>query len=427
MNIETSKNTTFQFTKINKPEALTASVIVTSDRLAENSQKTVALGLLYADLLLSGAGKYSREDFTHALDLLGSSINVSESGGKVTVTITSLAEKLSKTLALLSIMLEKPTFKPSELKRAKQSISNALEIYKENARSLASDGLSQSLFKEADRRYKNTPEKVIKSLSEITVKDLKSLHTNFMQTYWTVTVGGSEKTIKTASGVITKLKKNTSLKEKVETIPKINEITKRKVITKSIPSKQNIELSIGGHVPLALTSKDFPAFLFGLAVLGKWGGFAGRLMSTVREKEGLTYGIYAKTEGVSENENGIWRIMTFFSPKDVKKGIESTLREITKIQKNGITDSEWKRFKVILETGDSLIFDSLAGTTAQVHNVTVLGMGWDEYKQSREKLYNCSRSEVNKVLKEYLDPNKLVISAAGPIDEVKKDLKSFEK
>ena len=426
MNIETLKNPTFQFITVDKPGALTASIIITSDRFAENSDKTVALGLIYSDLLLSGAGKFSREDFTHALDLLGSSMQVSESGGRVTVTITSLAEKLSKTLALFSMMLESPAFKPTELKRAKQSIANSIELYKENAQALASDGLSRALFKKSDRRYKNTPEAITKALSTVTVKDLGLFHKSFVQTYWTVTVGGNEKTIKIVDKTITKFKKSVPLQEKISTMSDINEITSKKVVTQSVPSKQNIELSIGANIPLTMTCPEFPDFLFGLTVLGKWAGFAGRLMSIVREKEGLTYGIYARVEGVSERENGSWRIMTFFSPKDVKTGIESTLREINKIHKNGITESEWKRFKVILETEDQLIYDSLVRTVGKVHSIVTLGMGWGEYQQCRERLHNSTQVGINSALKKYLDPSKIVISAAGPVKGVEKELKGFE-
>jgi zinc protease len=427
MNIETLKYSNFQFTTVIKPEALTSSVVVTSDRFAENSPKNTALGLLYSDLLLSGAGKYSREEFVHELDLLGSSIQVGEDGGRVTITLTSLADKLSKTLALSSVMLKEPAFKPSELKRAKQTIANALELYKDNARALASDGLSRALFNEGDRRYKHPLEKVVQALKIITIKDLKSFHQCFMQANWTVTAGGSEKTTSAVNKIVAKVKKDVVIKERLLTVADVNLLTERKVVTHSVPSKQNIELSIGGHIPLSRTCPELPAFIFGIAVLGKWGGFAGRLMSTVREKEGLTYGIYARIEGISEKENGYWRIMTFFSPKDAKTGIQSTLREVTQISEKGITESEWKRFQVILRTGDHLVFDSLSSTVNLVHGTVVSGIGWGEYKKFREQLYSVTVAEVNSALKKYLKPNNLVISASGPVSAVTKDLKSFKE
>lgn len=201
----------------------------------------------------------------------------------------------------------------------------------------------------------------------------------------------------------------------------------KKLLLQSIASKQNIDLSIGSSLPLTISDDDLAPFTFGLAVLGKWGGFAGRLMSTVREKEGLTYGIYARFEGVSKTEAGYWRIMTFFAPKDVVQGINSTLREINKIHNSGITESEWRRFKNILQTGEVLVYDSLAGTVGFVHGALLSGLGFAEYKKYRECLYNCSRAEVNRALKKYLDPSNIVISAAGPVDKVAKDLKAIVK
>ena len=88
-----------------------------------------------------------------------------------------------------------------------------------------------------------------------------------------------------------------------------------------------------------------------------------------------------------------------FSPKDVKRGITSTLREINKIHANGITKSEWQRFSDILKTGERLTYDSLTSSTVLVHNNLLLGRNWLEYQDYRQRLYHCTLKEVNQTLK----------------------------
>ena len=427
MNIKTINYPAFKVAIINKPEAKIASVIITADCGGENTPKTTAQAVLYADMLMSGAGKYNREEFMHALDELGASIRVSESDDKVTISVKTLAEKLPKTLTLLSAMFESPVFKPTELKRAKQTAENAIELYKEDARSLASDGLGRALYKKTDRHYPHTPEEVAKALKKVTVGDLKLHHKQVMSALWVVSVGGSKKTSEAVIKTITKIKKPFPVIKQEPALAEFNVIDKTQVITHEVSSKQNIEVSIGGYVPLTRNCPHLPAFLFGLTVLGKWGGFAGRLMSTVREKEGLTYGIYACLEGASATENSYWRIMTFFSPKDVSTGITSTLREVTKIHEKGITENELERFKTIMKTGDQLVYDSLAKTVSLVHGVLVSGVEWEDYQEFKEKLYNCSKQSVDYALKTYLDPKKIIISTAGPVKGVEKELKGFAK
>ena len=426
MNIKTTKNEIFQLGEVIKPTAKTVSILITVDVFNENTAKESALNLLYSDLLLAGAGKFSRTEFSHLIDELGSSIDVSASLGRINITVGSLAEKLKPTLKLLETMLLSPSFKSVERARVVRTLKNTLELNKENARALALLGLKNSLFTKKNRQYSFSPDELISVVDEIKIEDLKKLHQNLLNSFWTVSVGGNEKSVTETLQFIKKIKKTTQTiaKEPVETLVSY---VGRQVLIKEVKSKQNIEVSIGASLPLTLTDEELPAFIFGLAVLGMWGGFAGRLMSIVRAKEGLTYMIYARTEGISVTENGYWRITSFFSPKDVIKGLTSTLREINTIQQKGISASELERFRIILKTNETLIFDSLLSTTNHVHGKIVSGLSWNEYVDFRDKIYNCSRSQVNAVLKKYLSSENITISVAGPTSSVEKDLQHLGK
>ncbi|MEZ4104554.1 MAG: pitrilysin family protein [Candidatus Paceibacterota bacterium] len=428
MEIKTTDYDNFKCSVVAKDTPV-VSVIITADLHASNSPQNTLVGELLTDLLLAGAGKYSRDDFLQAVAALGSSINVSFSQGRLTISLKSLAENLSKTLKLLEVAITNPTFSTSEYKRATKTVKNSLELYKEEARTLAEDALKRSFYGETDRHYRYEPVDLIKALNKIKLTDIKSLHKSFLTTFWFVSIGGNKKSVKTTLSLFKRLKKKPVVPKTNMAIAVLAEKSKKsKVLVELVSSKQNVEFSIGGHLPFVLGDKDFMAFTFGLTVLGKWGGFAGRLMSTVREKEGLTYTIYARTEGVSKTETGYWRILTFFAPKDAVTGVKSTLREIKKIYQEGITEEEWGRFKEILKTGEALSYDSLAGTVSLVHSALVSGIDYEEYKKYQKMLYEVSREDINKTLKQYLLPENVVISAAGPIDKkLEKELKMVIK
>ena len=426
MNIKTQLHANFQSATIIK-ETPVVSFLITIDCHSENNPHQTAVSLLYTDLMLAGAGEYNREDFLYAINELGISLSVNENEGKITIAVKTLNIHLDKTLKLIEVMLISPAFDLDECKRAIETTNNALVLYKEDARALSHDALRRTLYGEVDRHFDFKPEIIAEALNNITPDDLKKLHERVMESYWTVSIGGNEKTVKDILKHIEKIKKSTATIMPALSSVSTKTIKGKQLVLQTVSSKQNIELSIGGNLPLSLSDPDLAAFSFGLAVLGKWGGFAGRLMSTVREKEGLTYGIYARSEGVSKSEIGYWRIMTFFAPKDVITGITSTLREIDKIHKTGITISEWERFKNILKTGEVLVYDSLSSTVEFVHSALVAGVTLEEYQAYRERMYSCSRAEVNQALKKYLNPENIVISAAGPVDKVAKDLKKLVK
>lgn len=422
MQITTKKFPKYEIAEVVKKNARTAYLLITLDDLTKNSPEATLVRCLYAELLKSGAGTYNREGFAFRLKELGSDIAVSESSSKVTILLTALDTNLKATLVLLDMMLTTPTFKPAEFKRAKQTLVENLKVQRENAKAISVHEFKNKLYPKNSRNFNSPINELLQSTDKISLNDIKELHKNILNTIWITSVGGNAKSNQLSSNLIEAL---TAKNEPAQSnlIIKSLPIKKLEVVINEVKSKQNIEFAIGGQLPLKITDPDLPAFVFGLSVLGKWGGFSGRLMSTVREKEGLTYGIYARTEGSTINETGNWRIMTFFSPKDAIKGVMSTLREINKITKEGITELEFKRFKVILRTQESLIFDSLGATTNSMHAKLVSGLDFESYQEFQDKLHSCTKREINDSLKRYLGTQNLVISAAGPTKTILKELK----
>lgn len=427
MHISTNYIHGLQLGRVSKEGAKTVTFNINLPTGLAYTPEAVASLLLYTDVITAGAGKLSREAFLRAESELGANITVTLSEMAVSISVATPKDNLEATLKLLTLMLTKPTLAETELKRAKSTIGNILLLEKENARGIALANLRNSFAKAGERLFAINPEVLSATLPSIKRTALLNIHKQLFLGTVTLTTGGDDISIKKVEGSLIKLVPKSTPASSVTTTTQTSVSTKRVVKLAAVPSKQNIELSIGAPLPLNLSNPDLPAFLFGLAVLGKWGGFSGRLMSTVREKEGLTYMIYARPEAITARESGYWRIVTFFAPKDVVKGITSTIREITNIVEKGISDSEWNRFKTIIKTSEILTYDSLNSTTALVHNKLVAGQSWEEYQQFKRGFDTCSRAEVNKALKKYLNPKGLIVSAAGPIKGYEKALQDFAK
>lgn len=421
-----------QYNITRAPSYSLASICRKNDRMAvlrmsvdihtKNDAATEAIASVYTEALVSGCKEYDRTAFQEAISLLGAHIDVSFSEGQLHITAESIAANMPKLLSLVSCMLVSPTFHAREFRRIRSLCINELREHKEDAKSIAAERLANALYATSDRRYSFDPDTLIDRIPAVTTKDLRAMHQRIHEAYWYCTVGGSNQTIRAAERFVTTTKSRC-----VEHAPGIHtpRTPKSHVLLTDIPSKQNIEFSIGGALPITLHHPDYHAFLFGLNVLGKWGGFAGRLMSTVREKEGLTYGIYARIEGLTGTEQGFWRVMTFFAPQHAAQGLRSTLREIKKIASSGITEHEHSRFKTILHTQQALLKDSLKRALSELHAYHTAGFTLHEMREHKERMLQVTRKEVNAALRRYLDPEQVVISGAGPIDDVKKTLSKF--
>jgi len=147
----------------------------------------------------------------------------------------------------------------------------------------------------------------------------------------------------------------------------------------------------------------------------------------VREKEGLTYGIYSQLEGFSSGEQGYFRIMTFFAPDKAIEGLGSTFREIKKLYVSGVSQAEVTAFKTILSTQQSLVKDSFGRTLADLHAYHCEGFTIAQMEEYKRALCDITRADVNRVIKTYLDPALMSVSGAGPTNSVQKDLRAWHQ
>jgi zinc protease len=176
--------------------------------------------------------------------------------------------------------------------------------------------------------------------------------------------------------------------------------------------KPNVTVIVGQPSGLKHSDPDALPLRVGTAVLGR--GFTGRLMATVRDKEGLTYGIGAS---VSKDifADGEWRIEANFAPDLLDKGMASTRRELDNWYAKGVTAAELERvktaligtFKVGLATTDGLA-NSLLDAVHRGYDPKWV----DEYPQ---RINALTLEQVNAAIKKHLQPDKMMIIKAGDV------------
>jgi len=134
-------------------------------------------------------------------------------------------------------------------------------------------------------------------------------------------------------------------------------------------------------------------------------------MQTIRERDGLTYGIYASLV-THERWTGYFSINASFAPLLYTQGVEQTQKELTHFLKNEITDESISRAKtdligahvVSLTTSDSILF-AVAEALEQ-------GFEPDYIDSYADRINAVTLKQVQEAAL-LLEPDKLVVASAG--------------
>jgi len=179
-----------------------------------------------------------------------------------------------------------------------------------------------------------------------------------------------------------------------------------------MPGKTSTILAIGQSTGLRYKDPDTLALMVGTAVLGS--GFTGRLMHTVRDKDGLTYHIEAE---MSDNTftDGSWQILGSFAPELLDRGTASAQGVLEHWWADGITDEELAARKTNL-TGRYQV--GLANTSGMARTLlsTVLrgrDVTWlDQYPKAVDAV---TLLQVNTAIKQHLRPEKMIVVKTGTL------------
>ena len=186
----------------------------------------------------------------------------------------------------------------------------------------------------------------------------------------------------------------------------------KKPLLVPLPGKSSTDVVIGKGLSITKEHPDFYPLILASRILGN-PGFNGRLMKTVREKLGLTYGIYAYLGGFADNEEGNTYVWGTFAPQSLQRGLRAIAKETTLFFKKGALSGEFSEHKQALLGAYNLSFatsGSFAGALLQILEDGKEISFLDEYAN---RLRSVALADVNRVIKKYFNPKSAVRVLSG--------------
>ena len=364
-----------------------------------------------ATLLTKGTPTRSASALAEGLDFLGASLGIQADQETVGITAQMLSEHFDKVLDLLADSLRNATFPASEVAKTIGQLKTTLTHEAEDSRERAQRELFALLFPAGHPLHRN-PKGLLADLDGITREDIVQFHRRFYQPDRIVLVIAGDlspeqilASVEQAFGGWVRQPAPPLLSRlPMPTVPASNRHT---VV---LPGKSEAIVMVGGNGITRDNPDYYPAFLANRVLGG--GGLGTRLMQTLREREGLTYGVYSYYWPVLGERP--WVLFLQTSPAMVDRCIAGALAEIGRLQDGGVTPEELEQAKASAIGSLALSMEDQMGTAFVLRDTELFNLGLDYPRRFPVDVRAVTAEQVQAAARKYLHPDHLVQVVVTP-------------
>ena len=372
---------------------------------------------LTAAMLDRGTADHGRLELARELEDHGLQLAVRASGGAPTIVSFSaqgLAEEVPRLADLLIEVLRRPTFPSEELDKLREQVLGNLVRERQETYALAYAALTRALYPDGhplQRRPIEAREREVASLSR---EDLVTFHgSTYGPSSLVLAVVGDVESGRVASLFEEKLKGWEGAGGVEPVVPKERETepTEERI---QIADRPNLDVLLGHGGRLLRGAPDYPAAVLANSCLGQ-STLTSRLGVAVRDREGLTYGIYSRFFGTLHLP-GPWAVSLGVSADNLGRAVELSRAVISEYVAEGPTEEELADERTALAGGYRVGLATNAGVARELVTALTAGESVERLDRFPEELLAVDRDQVIDAIRTHLHPEKLVMTAAGDFE-----------
>jgi zinc protease len=372
----------------------------------------IAIPTLTGMMLDRGTKSLDKFQIADELDNVGATISFGVGAQTLEIRARCLKKDLPLVLGLIAAELREPAMSPAEFAKAQQQFAGTLQASLQNTGSRAREAFARAIYPEGHPNRPHTAEEYMAATRSAELGEVKSFHARYVgPSHMTLVLAGDVPTAEVEAEVAKDFGGWSGGQDYLRPAAPA-EASTATLITVPLNDKPSASVIIGQPTGLRYRDPDALALRVGTAVLGR--GFTGRLMGTVRDREGLTYGIGAGVGGDSITD-GDWSVSASFAPTLLERGVESTRRVIGGWWADGVTDAELSAHKQGL-IGSYRVGLATAGGVAGTILASVqrgYDLTWlDGYPRA---IREVTRDQVDHAIRTHLDPKAMTMVEAGSV------------
>lgn len=318
----------------------------------------------------------------------------------------SAQEQREPALALFAEVLGKPTFPADSLARIKNQLLAGFEFQKQNPGKLASLELFERLY--GQHPYAHPSDGTAQSIPAISRQQLLAFHARAYSAGNAVIALVGDLSRAEAEVIANRV---SAALPKGPALAKIAQPQTPKASASHIEYPSNQTHLLIAQLGIDRRDPDYAALYLGNQIFGG-GGFGTRLMSEVREKRGLTYGVYSGFSAMQARGPFMINLQT---RAELSEGTLALVKQLLgDYLRDGPTQQELDDAKRELAGSFPLSTASNAAIVGQLASMGFYDLPLSYLDDFMRDVQSLSTEQVKAAMAKHLDPEALVVVTAGP-------------
>ncbi len=372
---------------------------------------------LVGELLPRGSQRFSKLQIAEALETMGTpaGLEFSVDNYRMGLSAHVVREDMSEYLDLLGDVMRRPLFAADELDKVKIEWSSKIVESANNTRAVAWNGLKRALYPEEQHPFhEKTFREQLEELNQVKRDDLVDVHQRLLSPRSTIIALVGDIDMDAGLEEIRSRFEDWTGEEPSEIIiPEAQLPPARRCLEMHIPDKSSVDILISHPTSLRRTNSDFYSARIANAALGQ-DTITSRLGQVVRDRAGLTYGIYSMFSDTAFG-GAPWSVLLSVNSQNIDKALYLVDRLLSDYMERGISEEELAR-----ETGRAVGtfrvgLASSIGIARVLVELEFLGLGARELDLISQRYLSVTKDSADKAMKKYLHPQCMTTAISGSL------------
>jgi zinc protease len=372
---------------------------------------------LVAAMLDEGTAKLSRQQIRDRLDALQAEVGFSSGTGSVSATIATKRQNLPAVIALVGELLREPSFPPAVLEEQRSQALTGVEQQRKEPEAVVANAIDRHVnrYPRGDVRHAKSFDELVADIRAATAEQLRTFHRRFYgASHAEFGASGDLEVPAVKQALEAAFGDWKSSEPYARVADPLAPVAPARLMLPT-PDKQNAHMAVFLPVPLMDSDPDYAPLTLANQLLGAGG--SSRLWARIREKEGLSYGVYSQLAWNQDERNSPWQAQAIFAPQNRAKVEAAFKEEVARALKEGFNATELQEAQRGLLSSRRLSRAQDARLAAGLANNLRLDRSFAISQQVDDALAAATLDQVNAALRKYIQPEAFVYGFGGDFKE----------